>query len=875
MERGTNIAAVTADAPLGAGGAEPLELTTLAEVDPQPSDDSWWDEPEPRAVRPWPMIVAAGLAGGALAGWTALFVAANAAGLRSGGSAAQWAGWVRDWSVPVLLVAVLWLVAMRHSRREAVRFGAAAQALGDASSLLETRLTTVNRELSLAREFVAAQARDIDALGRVATERLAQHSQRLSELIHDNSARVDAIGTVSTAALENMEKLRGQLPVIASSAKDVTNNIAAAGRNAHSQIAELVGGFQKLNEFGQASERQVKALGNTVSGTIAEFAAHTDAMGAATERRFGLLKATGEDFRTQLDTHEIAALAAVRSRAAALGAERGEARALLDTHEADSLTSLRARLGSVRDESAVLVRALRDGEMGALSTWQAAIGKLEHDLRGAIEQIGEIDRQAMETTRGRLTELTDEAKLVDDRLAERDRLFAQELAQRRGEFDDRHREFVAQLADQMASLDDAAVSQRSTQHEHLDALDQRHAEIGAQLERFTGQIAGLSDQGEHVETRLAANVGAIAQHLAHSRDAIAGTDGAVAQLTDHAVRLLELIQASVQHSERNLPAAMATSESRLTEIETRMQSLQQLSDEAAGNGERLFGHAQQSSQTLAGALVQIAALHAQIATGSAKNSSEIGAIREALMLTREDSVQLAEHAQTQLTDAIGQLTSAARTAVSEIETMSAQKVSALAARIGDESGAAIDQALRERAAQVAGQLEEASVKAASISREAAVQLRDQLAKVNDLAGNLERRVAHARTRAEEQVDHDFARRVALITESLNSNAIDIARALDSDVSDTAWAGYLKGDRGIFTRRAVRLLDVPEAKAVAQIYETDRDFRDHVSRYIHDFEAMLRQLLSTRDGHALGVTLLSSDMGKLYVALAQSIERLRS
>ena len=99
--------------------------------------------------------------------------------------------------------------------------------------------------------------------------------------------------------------------------------------------------------------------------------------------------------------------------------------------------------------------------------------------------------------------------------------------------------------------------------------------------------------------------------------------------------------------------------------------------------------------------------------------------------------------------------------------------------------------------------------------------------------------------------------------------------MDSEVSDTAWAAYLKGDRGIFTRRAVKLLETPDAKAVAQLYEDDRGFRDNVSRYIHDFEAMLRQLLSTRDGHALGVTLLSSDMGKLYVALAQSIERLRN
>ena len=162
-----------------------------------------------------------------------------------------------------------------------------------------------------------------------------------------------------------------------------------------------------------------------------------------------------------------------------------------------------------------------------------------------------------------------------------------------------------------------------------------------------------------------------------------------------------------------------------------------------------------------------------------------------------------------------------------------------------------------------------------MTREATVQLRDQLARVDDLVGSLESRVAEARERAEEQVDNDFARRVALITESLNSNAIDIASALAADVPDTAWAAYLRGDRGIFTRRAVRLLEASEIKAIQQTFERDDAFRAHVSRYIHDFEGILRQVLSTRDGNALGVTLLSSDMGKLYVALAQGIERLRN
>lgn len=94
------------------------------------------------------------------------------------------------------------------------------------------------------------------------------------------------------------------------------------------------------------------------------------------------------------------------------------------------------------------------------------------------------------------------------------------------------------------------------------------------------------------------------------------------------------------------------------------------------------------------------------------------------------------------------------------------------------------------------------------------------------------------------------------------------------MTDTAWAAYLKGDRGVFTRRAVKLLDGNESKIVASYYDEDIEFREHVNRYIHDFETMMRVLLSTRDGNAVGITLLSSDVGKLYVALAQAIDRLR-
>jgi hypothetical protein len=115
----------------------------------------------------------------------------------------------------------------------------------------------------------------------------------------------------------------------------------------------------------------------------------------------------------------------------------------------------------------------------------------------------------------------------------------------------------------------------------------------------------------------------------------------------------------------------------------------------------------------------------------------------------------------------------------------------------------------------------------------------------------------------------------LLIESLNSTAIDVTKILSNDVTDSAWAAYLKGDRGVFTRRAVRLLDQSDTREIMSHYDSDPEFRDQVNRYIHDFEAMLRRILADRDSSALGVTILSSDMGKLYVALAQAIERIRA
>ena len=40
---------------------------------------------------------------------------------------------------------------------------------------------------------------------------------------------------------------------------------------------------------------------------------------------------------------------------------------------------------------------------------------------------------------------------------------------------------------------------------------------------------------------------------------------------------------------------------------------------------------------------------------------------------------------------------------------------------------------------------------------------------------------------------------------MHSAAIDVGKILSDEIDDKAWGSYIKGNRGVFTRRAVRLI----------------------------------------------------------------------
>jgi hypothetical protein len=197
-----------------------------------------------------------------------------------------------------------------------------------------------------------------------------------------------------------------------------------------------------------------------------------------------------------------------------------------------------------------------------------------------------------------------------------------------------------------------------------------------------------------------------------------------------------------------------------------------------------------------------------------------------------------------------------------------------ASKLSEEARTALERVIRESIEERLQDMENVAARAVDSARAASDRLTQQMFTLGQTASALE---AHIEQTSKEQREKDsevFAKRVALLIDSMHSAAIDVGKILSDEIDDKAWGAYLKGNRGVFTSRAVRLIGGSESRAIRAHYETDSEFQRSVNRYVHDFESMLRRVLAERDGGIFAVTLMSSDMGKLYAALAQAIDKKR-
>ncbi|WP_404339353.1 hypothetical protein AB2M62_08460 [Sphingomonas sp. MMS12-HWE2-04] len=553
------------------------------------------------------------------------------------------------------------------------------------------------------------------------------------------------------------------------------------------------------------------------------------------------------------------------------------------------------------------VRAMgaRIDETGLLASQHAAA--LDTQLSALSERGREADRIAggaaerlaahitrmeatSETASARLVQVTGEMSTAVDAVLDR---AANAVDEARKGIATQGEAILAMLSANQAALDRAGRDSAEALGERIGAIEESIGRVGARLaeeqargdllfsgfslavERFDRELGTTHATSNDRIQGLAATVSALHGSVDAMSEALKTGEGLARKVIGTSEDLLTALDASAREIDETLPEALARLDARIgasrqvvagakpellalvTAAESTHEAIEAIADVVA-----------QQRDTLAKTQ---ASLLETLATGGEQASALGQIVDETIATTR----RFAESAAPQLVEALVRVRETSSAAADHARETLASIVPSATAALEEASGTALRRAIDNSVRRQLTELADTTESAVNAAARASERLTQQMVGLAETTAQIDAQIESGRAEREKSDSESFARRVSLLIEALNSASIDIAKAFSAEVADSAWAAYLKGDRGVFTRRAVRLLEPGETREIVRLYDSDEDFRDNVNRYIHDFEGLLRQILALRDGSPLGVTLLSSDMGKLYVALAQAIERLRT
>jgi hypothetical protein len=619
----------------------------------------------------------------------------------------------------------------------------------------------------------------------------------------------------------------------------------------HAVLAEHTTAMTSLGE--RAAERVESAAGmverqaQRMDGGIRTFG---DAMDQA-EKRFEIILTTLPKAHDEMQ--------GLAGRIDAAGLLASQRAAALDTQ----LTALGER-GREADQIAG----------GAAERLAAHIARMEATSETAsvrLEQVTEQMSVAVDAVLDRAAGAVDEARKG---IATQGEAILAMLSANQAALDRAGHDSAEALGERMAVIEEAIgrVGERLAQEQGRG--DSLFAGLSAGVDRLDRELQVLHAAGTDRTQSLAASISALQGSTDAMSEALRTGDQLARKVIGTSEDLLTALDASAREIDETLPEALSRLDARITAsrkiVSGAKPELLALVTAAESTHDAIEAIADVVSQQRDTLAKTQASLLDTLAAGSEQAASLGGIVDETIETTR----RFAETAAPQLVDALISVRETASAAAAHAREALATIVPGAAAALEEASGTALKRAVDAGVRRQMVELADTTEAAVTAAARASERLTQQMLALADTTSRLEARIEEERVDRERADSDNFARRTTLLIEALNSASIDIAKAFSAEVTDSAWAAYLKGDRGVFTRRAVRLLDPGDTREIARLYDADPAFREHVNRYIHDFETMLRHILSLRDGSTLGVTLLSSDMGKLYVALAQAIERLR-
>ena len=531
--------------------------------------------------------------------------------------------------------------------------------------------------------------------------------------------------------------------------------------------------------------------------------------------------------------------------------------------------------------------------VGRAAEFETKVGSLSERTREAdsiiaeasqrlVAQLGEIDAQS-NAALARINEAAAASGSTVDALLQRS---AEALDEIRGGIDLQAQAVIAMVEQASAGIGrtgieaaDALGSRLVSAETSLDGLAARVAEqdmaaqrmiagIGGGLAALDERFAALAVDGDTRAVAISESLNRVRREL----DAIAGQSGthesAMETLADKMASLRQSLDGLTADIQGQLFAALGDAESgaqRLLEAsEAARPGIEYARDAAVEAGNRL----ESGASAIEAQHDRLAELLAAVDTGIGGAERRLGELAAAISAAETEAGHLSAETGPTLVAALLQVREAASHAAERAREAISAVIPASAGQLSDAARDALEKVIRDTLVSQLAEVENVTVRAVESARSASERLTQQMISIGQSAAALEQHFNDSSEAERARDSESFAKRVSLLIDSMHSASIDVGKILSDETDDKAWSAYLKGDRGVFTRRAARLMGNAEARAIDAHYDTDLEFQHSVNRYVHDFEAMLRRVTAERDGGAMAVTLMSSDMGKLYAALAQ-------
>ena len=532
------------------------------------------------------------------------------------------------------------------------------------------------------------------------------------------------------------------------------------------------------------------------------------------------------------------------------------------------LASLYTRASEAEAEARAAAQASR-GEINALA--QASQSGLEAMANAAAQA-----RQAVETPIGALNAAIDDAFTRTSLSVEQTR-------------DAVH----AQTSAMLASVDQARTALAHIGGEGARELDERLANLQLLASKVAGEIevsgrnaAALVDElgsrVEALETRLAAAIASNSEALSGLDARLAAANVTVAGFTaplgdaDAALAAVQLrLEAMGSEAGRTIAlfeAQLPAGESQVSALRGQIAGLEaqlaNIKEQAATLAEPL----ETSSATLNDASNRLTSARETLTATTDELADAIARAQEQMRALEDDTSRLSLTASGDLIETFARLREVADNAAGAMRTALAGVIleaeEALDRAAISRTEAAFAAPIRDRIEE----LMELQGRAGESAQAAAERVAQRLVGLARTLSDVEAHVDAVETRAEVRIRNALGRRANGLIDSLQSSAIDLAKLLDYDIDDKTWADYAAGDTSAIARRLAHGLDSGAGRQFVRHYTHDAEFRTEASRYLQEFESLVADVVPERGGEALGATLLSSTLGKLYLAIGQAAGR---